>query len=76
MLERGISGVVAKEASSTWSSRPSPSKTGSSDKCPEPGLISYTTNMNGATVKKTVSYYAKDCDLKGLPRIGDKVRYI
>lgn len=75
MLERGISGVVAKEASSAWSSRPSPSKTGSSDKSPEPGLISYTTNMNGATVKKTVSYYAKDCDLKGLPRIGDKVEF-
>lgn len=35
----------------------------------EPGFISY--NVNG--VKKTIAYYTKDCDIKHLPRVGDKV---
>nr|CAH7723561.1 unnamed protein product [Callosobruchus chinensis] len=68
-IENDLTGVVTKEPS--WNSNRSPTKEKNGDNG-EPGLIGYA--LNG--VKKTITFYMKDCDAKHLPRIGDKVQYI
>ncbi|XP_060521185.1 cold shock domain-containing protein E1 [Cylas formicarius] len=72
-VENDLSGVIAKEIPMTnWLNRsPSKSQNAYGGETNEPGLIGYT--FNGT--KKTISFYAKDCDVKHLPRIGDKVRF-
>ncbi|KPI96212.1 Cold shock domain-containing protein E1 [Papilio xuthus] len=65
LVERGIRGVVTKEAQLLTSSS-SPNRKSSID---YNGLI--TAQING--VKKTLPYTAKKCESKMLPRNGDKV---
>ncbi|XP_061723001.1 cold shock domain-containing protein E1 [Cydia pomonella] len=65
LVERGVRGVVTKEAQ-LYSSNSSPTRN------PPPeynGVIS--CQINGA--KKNLTYMAKKCDSKMLPRVGDKV---
>ncbi|XP_039286517.1 cold shock domain-containing protein E1 isoform X2 [Nilaparvata lugens] len=75
--ERNVAGVVTKEAPSSWLPK-SPTKIISNNQSPgngeknhEFGTISY--QMNG--IKKTINYYAKDCDPKCTPHVGDKVEF-
>nr|WFQ96467.1 cold shock domain-containing protein E1 [Trogoderma granarium] len=71
LMEENITGIVCKEIPQTnWLNR-SPSKNQNGEHIAESGLISY--QMNG--VKKTISFYSKDCDPKHLPRLGDKVQF-
>ncbi|KAL1516675.1 hypothetical protein ABEB36_000556 [Hypothenemus hampei] len=73
-IDSDLSGTITKEIPmSNWLNRsPSKSQNGSNGTEPnEPGLIGYTVNG----IKKTITYYAKDCDIKHLPRIGDKVKF-
>ncbi|XP_026315559.1 cold shock domain-containing protein E1 isoform X1 [Hyposmocoma kahamanoa] len=65
-IERGVRGVVAKEAQRYSSSSPTrPEPTDSN------GLI--TCQINGT--KKTLPFAAKKCETKLLPRVGDKVTF-
>nr|CAI5834802.1 unnamed protein product [Callosobruchus analis] len=70
-IENDLTGVVTKEVPPSWNSNRSPTKEKNGENG-EPGLIGYA--LNG--VKKTITFYVKDCDVKHLPRIGDKVQYI
>ncbi|KAI8431064.1 hypothetical protein MSG28_001125 [Choristoneura fumiferana] len=70
LLERGVRGVVTKEAQLC------PSNTSNSSPVRNPpadynGVI--TCQINGA--KKTLSFMAKKCESKMLPRVGDKVTF-
>lgn len=73
-IDSEMSGVITKEIPmSNWSNR-SPTKTQNGftvGEANEPGLIGYTVNG----IKKTITYYAKDCDVRHLPRIGDKIKF-
>ncbi|RZF48035.1 hypothetical protein LSTR_LSTR002101 [Laodelphax striatellus] len=68
--ERNVTGVVSKEAPNSWLPR-SPTKIISNNQNQECGTISY--QING--IKKTINYYAKDCDPKCAPHVGDKVEF-
>nr|CAI5834801.1 unnamed protein product [Callosobruchus analis] len=70
-IENDLTGVVTKEVvPPSWNSNRSPTKEKNGENG-EPGLIGYA--LNG--VKKTITFYVKDCDVKHLPRIGDKVQF-
>ncbi|XP_039763660.1 cold shock domain-containing protein E1 isoform X2 [Pararge aegeria] len=65
LLERGVRGVVSKEAPPYTSSNSSPTRSSPT----EHGIITCQIN----NVKKSISYTAKKCESKMLPRVGDKV---
>ncbi|XP_068620395.1 RNA-binding protein Unr isoform X2 [Battus philenor] len=67
LVERGLRGVVTKEAQLHTSST-SPTRKSSID---YNGII--TAQING--VKKALPYTAKKCESKVLPRVGDKVTF-
>ncbi|XP_038216584.1 cold shock domain-containing protein E1 isoform X2 [Zerene cesonia] len=67
LVEKGVRGVVAKEAQSYASSSASPTRNGSA----ENGII--TCQINNA--KKNIPFSAKKCESKMLPRVGDKVTF-
>lgn len=85
-IENDLAGIITKEIPplSNWPNR-SPTKnqngfnngsvsSGTSNSVEPPietGLITYVVN----DIKKTIPYYAKDCDIKHYPRIGDKVQF-
>lgn len=71
-VEEDLSGVVTKEIQPNWSTR-SPVKTqnGFEGAQAESGIITYQFY----NTKKTIPYYAKDCDIKNFPRVGDKVQF-
>ncbi|KAJ8922361.1 hypothetical protein NQ315_004304 [Exocentrus adspersus] len=73
-IENDLTGVVTKDIpSSSWSNR-SPVKSQNSfsgESNGDTGLISYTVNG----IKKTITFYSKDCDMKHCPRIGDKIQF-
>ncbi|CAK1554199.1 unnamed protein product [Leptosia nina] len=66
LVEKGIRGVVTKEAPS-FSSSGSPTRNGTS----ENGVITCQIN----NVKKNIPFSAKKCESKMLPRVGDKVTF-
>ncbi|XP_057655391.1 cold shock domain-containing protein E1 isoform X1 [Diorhabda carinulata] len=74
-IENDLTGIVTSDLPlSNWNNR-SPTKnqnglTGENSN-PECGLIGYS--ING--IKKTISFYAKDCNPKQIPRVGDKVQF-
>ncbi|XP_066254560.1 RNA-binding protein Unr isoform X1 [Euwallacea similis] len=73
-IDSDLSGAITKEIPvSNWLNRsPTKSLNSSNGNEPnEPGHIGYTVNG----IKKTITYYAKDCDIKHLPRVGDKVTF-
>ncbi|KAH1003441.1 cold shock domain-containing protein E1 [Dendroctonus ponderosae] len=72
-IDSDMTGVITKEIPiSNWLNRsPSKMQNGTTNETSEPGFISY--NVNG--IKKTIAYYTKDCDIKHLPRVGDKVQF-
>ncbi|CAG9761646.1 unnamed protein product [Ceutorhynchus assimilis] len=74
LIDSELSGVVTKEIPlSNWQNR-SPTKNQNGfggGEANEPGLIGYSVNG----IKKTITYYAKDCDAKHLPRVGDKIKF-
>ncbi|CAK1588551.1 unnamed protein product [Parnassius mnemosyne] len=67
VVERGVRGVVSKEAQQ-FSSSSSPSRKPPAD---YNGLI--TAQISGA--KKSIPFTAKKCESKMLPRVGDKVMF-
>ncbi|XP_026762174.1 cold shock domain-containing protein E1 [Galleria mellonella] len=67
LIERGVRGVVTKEAQ-LFNSLSSPSRATPGE---FNGLI--TCQINGS--KKTISFMAKKCESKMLPRVGDKVMF-
>ncbi|XP_050309482.1 cold shock domain-containing protein E1 isoform X2 [Anthonomus grandis grandis] len=72
-IDSDLSGTITKEipSANNWLNRsPTKNQNGSNEQN-EPGLIGYTVNG----IKKTITFYVKDCDVKHLPRIGDKVRF-
>lgn len=72
VLHENVNGIVEKEPSSQWSR--SPSKTGENGikgKDADPGVISY--QLNGTT--ETINFYIKDCDIRNIPKVGDKVEF-
>lgn len=84
-IENDLAGVITKDipASCNWLNR-SPTKSqngfntasngsssGSVEAPIETGQVTYVVN----DIKKTIPYYAKDCDVKHCPRIGDKVQF-
>lgn len=69
-VENDSEGVVTKEIPpASWLTR-SPTKNQNGEHTPESGTITYHSCSGG---KKTLSFYAKDCDMKNYPRLGDKV---
>ncbi|XP_022116097.1 cold shock domain-containing protein E1 [Pieris rapae] len=66
LVEKGIRGVISKEAQS-FSSSSSPTRNASS----ENGII--TCHINN--VKKNIPFAANKCEVKILPRVGDKVMF-
>ncbi|XP_072396506.1 RNA-binding protein Unr isoform X3 [Diabrotica undecimpunctata] len=73
-IENELTGIVTSDLPlSNWNNR-SPTKSQSSvtgETNSECGLIGYC--ING--IKKTISFYAKDCSVKQVPRVGDKVQF-
>ncbi|CAG9839305.1 unnamed protein product [Diabrotica balteata] len=73
-IENELTGIVTSDLPlSNWNNR-SPTKSQSSvtgETNNECGLIGYC--ING--IKKTISFYAKDCSVKQVPRVGDKVQF-
>ncbi|XP_030765658.1 cold shock domain-containing protein E1 isoform X2 [Sitophilus oryzae] len=72
-IDSDLTGAITKEIPvNNWPNR-SPTKNQSFNGCEqtEPGLIGYAVNG----IKKTITYYAKDYDIKHQPRIGDKVKF-
>ncbi|CAG9855914.1 unnamed protein product [Phyllotreta striolata] len=73
VIESGLTGIITNDVPlSTWSNRsPTKSQNGMTESPSECGLIGYS--MNG--IKKTIPFYAKDCNPKQFPRAGDKVQF-
>ncbi|XP_026500310.1 cold shock domain-containing protein E1 isoform X1 [Vanessa tameamea] len=68
LLERGVRGIIAKEAQAFSSSSSfSPTR----QPPVETGIITCQIN----NMKKSISYTAKKCESKMLPRVGDKVTF-
>ncbi|KRT84375.1 hypothetical protein AMK59_218, partial [Oryctes borbonicus] len=69
-METSLSGIVTKDIPNSWANR-SPTKNQNGEHVTESGTITYQLN----SIKKTVPFYSKDCDVRHFPKHGDKVTF-
>uniref|UniRef100_T1JCJ5 Cold shock domain-containing protein E1 n=1 Tax=Strigamia maritima TaxID=126957 RepID=T1JCJ5_STRMM len=72
VLQEHVIGVIEREPGSQWSRSPSKTDSGVKNKELEPGTISYRNDDGG---EETICFYIKDCDIRNVPKLGDKVEF-
>uniref|UniRef100_A0A4D5R9V6 Cold shock domain-containing protein E1 n=1 Tax=Scolopendra viridis TaxID=118503 RepID=A0A4D5R9V6_SCOVI len=71
VLHKHVIGVVEKEPGYQWNRSPNKIDNSIKNKESEPGIIFF--QLNGE--KESINFYIKDCDIRNVPKLGDKVEF-